>query len=104
MKPTLTLLAALLLASLAALAQDNKKPEENWATGADPGFVDAAKGDFRLRPDAAVFKKLPGFKPIPFKKIGLFTDTLRPKREIEPWAYPPPKPALPPEKRADSPR
>lgn len=80
------------------------KPEENWATGADPGFVDAAKGDFRLRPDAAVFKKLPGFKPIPFEKIGLFTDTLRPKRTVEPWAYPPPKPALAPEERADSPR
>lgn len=37
----------------------------------DPGFVNAAAKDFSLRPDAALFRKLPGFKPIPFSKIGL---------------------------------
>ena len=45
-------------------------PEEIWETDADPGFVDAASGNFLLRPDAEVFRRLPGFQPIPFDKIG----------------------------------
>ncbi|MCX5684848.1 MAG: hypothetical protein NT049_14345 [Planctomycetota bacterium] len=49
------------------------------AAGEDPGFVNAAKMDFRLRPDSAVFKKLPGFKPIPMEKIGLYVDEYRPR-------------------------
>jgi len=35
----------------------------------DPGFVDAAKNDFRLKDDSAARKI--GFRPIPFEKIGL---------------------------------
>ena len=46
------------------------EPAEIWSTDDDPGFVDAANGNFRLRPDAEVFKRLPGFQPIPFDKIG----------------------------------
>jgi hypothetical protein len=46
-------------------------PGERWATDTDPGFVAAARGDFRLRPDAEVFRRLPGFQPIPFERIGL---------------------------------
>ena len=38
--------------------------------GRRPRLRDAAQGDFRLRPDAEVFKRLPGFQPIPFEKIG----------------------------------
>ena len=45
---------------------------------ADPGFVDLAGGDLKLRPDSQVFKDLPGFQAIPFAKIGLFTDQYRP--------------------------
>jgi len=44
--------------------------EEIWTTDGDPGFVDAAKGNFLLRADAEAFKRLPGFKPVPFDKIG----------------------------------
>ncbi|NCO40126.1 MAG: hypothetical protein GW892_15600 [Armatimonadetes bacterium] len=69
--------------------------EENWVTDGDPGFVDAAKGDFRLRPDAEVFTRLPGFQPIPFEKMGLYTDELRPTLPVVAWPYDPPKP-LPP--------
>lgn len=47
------------------------EPAANWSTNDDPGFSDLAKGDYRLRPDAAVFKHLPGFKEIPFKQMGL---------------------------------
>lgn len=43
----------------------------------DPGFVDAKALDFRLKPDSAIFTKLPGFKPIPFAKIGLYVDEYR---------------------------
>lgn len=42
----------------------------NWVTDSDPGFVDAAGGDFTLRPDAAVFQQIPGFEAIPFAEIG----------------------------------
>jgi hypothetical protein len=44
--------------------------DANWQTDADPGFVDAAKGNYQLRADSEVFKRLTGFKPIPFDQIG----------------------------------
>ena len=50
---------------------------KNLSYAGDPGFVDFAKGDYRLKPDAKVFKDLPGFQPIPFDKIGLFVDEYR---------------------------
>lgn len=49
----------------------------NWdvtdglVTDVDPGFVSAAKQNFRLREDSPVFTKIPGFEKIPFEKIGL---------------------------------
>jgi hypothetical protein len=43
---------------------------EVWQTADDPGFVNMAAGDFRLRDDAEVFKHLPAFVRIPFEKIG----------------------------------
>jgi hypothetical protein len=46
------------------------EPADVWLTDADPGFVDAASDNYELRPDAEVFKRLPGFQPIPFDKIG----------------------------------
>lgn len=60
-------------------------PEEKRATNRDPGFVNAATGDFRLRPDAEFLPRLPGFKPIPFEKIGLYVDELRKRLPVEPW-------------------
>ena len=45
----------------------------------DPGFVDAAKKDFRLREGSAVLK-LPGWEPIPFERIGLRDDEYRTDR------------------------
>ena len=43
---------------------------------ADPGFLDAAKGDFRLKSDAEVFGRI-GFRPIPVEQIGLYQDEYR---------------------------
>lgn len=75
-------------------------PGDNWVTDHNPGFVNAAKGDFRLRPNAEVFVKLPGFQPIPFEKIGLYADELRPAPPVEAWNYDPPKPLPPLPKRS----
>jgi hypothetical protein len=61
------------------------KPEENLVLDHDPGFVDAAHGNFQLKADAEVFARLPGFKPIPFQKIGLYADELRPTLPAETW-------------------
>ena len=49
----------------------------------DPGFVDLAKHDLRLKPDARIFRDLPGFQPIPFEKIGLFVDEYRQRLPTE---------------------
>jgi hypothetical protein len=42
---------------------------------ADPLFVDAAKDDYRLKPESPAFKL--GFKPILFESIGPYQDPLR---------------------------
>jgi hypothetical protein len=52
-----------------ALGQDKN------AIIADPLFVDAAKDDYRLRPNSPAFKL--GFQPIPVEKIGPYADELR---------------------------
>ncbi len=41
----------------------------------DPLFVDAARGDYRLRPDSPALAL--GFKPIPLERIGLYADPYR---------------------------
>jgi hypothetical protein len=43
---------------------------ENYITHADPGFVDAGKMNFTLKDDSAVYREIPGFKRIPFERIG----------------------------------
>jgi hypothetical protein len=60
-------------------------PQENWITKDDPGFVDAARGNFQLKSDAEVFRRLPDFKPIAFDKMGLYADGLRLKLPVDTW-------------------
>ncbi len=43
---------------------------ENYITRDDPGFVDAERMDFGLKDDSVIYGALPGFKKIPFEKIG----------------------------------
>lgn len=55
---------------------------DNCAFPGDPGFVDAAAGDFTLRDDAPVFDRF-GFRPIPFDAIGLYHDEYRATWPVE---------------------
>lgn len=59
-------------------AEGNWKLERNLFTETDPGFVDAAAGNYALKPDAPALTEVAGFKPIPFDTIGLYMDDLRP--------------------------
>jgi len=52
-------------------------PAEQLVVDHDPGFVDMADGDYTLREDSEVFRRLPGFEPIPFRKMGLYRDEFR---------------------------
>ena len=40
----------------------------------DPGFVDMENRNYLLKPDAQIFKDNPSFQPIPFTRIGMYTD------------------------------
>ena len=51
--------------------------KDNLVDLEDPKFVDRDKMDFRLAEDSPVCRKLPGFKKIPFEKIGLIVDEYR---------------------------
>lgn len=42
----------------------------NWATNEDPGFVDPSDPLKGFRKDAPVFKRITGFKEIPYAEIG----------------------------------
>ncbi len=62
------------------VARPHVKFEDNLV-GQDPLFVDAAKLDFRLRPDSPAHKL--GFQPIPFERIGLYASELRASWPVE---------------------
>jgi len=60
-----------------AVQTGNWDVTDSFATETDPGFVNPAELDFRLRDDSKVFEKIPGFERIPFERIGLQQDKLR---------------------------
>ncbi len=43
----------------------------------DPGFIDFANDDLRLRPDAKAYTDMPGFVPVPLEMAGLYNDEYR---------------------------
>lgn len=53
------------------------QPPGNGIYTENPGFVDPAKLDFRLKPDSQILKDFPNFQPIPQEKIGLYIDEYR---------------------------
>ncbi len=48
--------------------------KDNVESGNDPGFIDAHNKMYLLKQDAAIYKDLPDFKPIPFTRIGRYTE------------------------------
>ena len=44
--------------------------DTNYITNEDPGFVDFEGRDYRIRPDAELFKHIPDFIPPAFEKMG----------------------------------
>jgi parallel beta helix pectate lyase-like protein len=55
---------------------------DNLVTSRDPGFVDAAKRDFRIRPDSPIYDRM-ALRPIPFGEIGLYQDAHRASWPVE---------------------
>ncbi len=49
----------------------------NLSYGMDPGFIDFANDDLRLRPGAQAYTDMPGFVPIPLEMAGLHADESR---------------------------
>ena len=66
-----------LIVNCRAVQTGNWDVTDGLVTDSDPGFVNAAKLDFRLRNDSAAFAKMPGFEKIPFEQIGLQRDEFR---------------------------
>ena len=60
------------------LARDQgiQRTANNYLTHEDPGFADAAGGNFTLKDDSLVYDRI-GFQPIPFGEIGLYEDAFR---------------------------
>lgn len=48
--------------------------DTNFITDGDPGFADFSARDYRIRPDAPLYAKIPDFVPPPFEKMGLVDD------------------------------
>jgi hypothetical protein len=59
---------------------DRVEFRDNLVTDENPGFVDPANKDFRLRGDSPVLQ-LSGWERIPLERIGLQTDRYRAERE-----------------------
>lgn len=57
--------------------EERQRVENNWTTDADPGFADLARLDFSLSPGSEAFRRIPGFEPVPFAKMGLRIDEYR---------------------------
>ena len=71
-----------LIVKCGAVQSGNWDVADGFVTDTDPGFVNAAHLDFRLRDDSAVFTKIAGFEKIPFGQIGLQRDEFR-RRLVE---------------------
>jgi hypothetical protein len=61
------------------MVAENAKAEykNNYITSKNPGFIDEKNLNFQLSDTSIVYKKIPGFKKIPFEEIGLYKDEYR---------------------------
>jgi hypothetical protein len=51
--------------------EDLANARDNLVTDVDPGFVNLAERNFKIREEARVFDEIPGFRSIPFEEIGV---------------------------------
>lgn len=63
--------SANLIVKCAKVQSGNWEVSDSYVTETDPGFVDAAQLDFRLRNPAAIRAHIADFAEIPFDRIGL---------------------------------
>ena len=66
-----------LIVNCRAVQTGNWDVTDTFLTDHDPGFINSAKLDFRLRDDSSAFTNLAGFGKIPFAQIGLQRDEFR---------------------------
>jgi len=50
---------------------------KHYSKSYDVGFIDKEGRNFSLKPRSRIFADIPGFKAIPFDKIGLYIDSYR---------------------------
>ena len=55
----------------------NATVEQNLDLKQNPGFYDADKSDYNLKADSALFTQLPGFKAVPFTRMGRVSSLAR---------------------------
>lgn len=48
--------------------------EKNFDAKTDPGFYDMSTKNFLLKPDSVVYKEIPEFNPIPFTRMGTYSN------------------------------
>lgn len=53
-----------------ARSYQNAAVEQNIAATADPGFKDMKNRDYNIKEDSALFEQMPGFKAVPFTRMG----------------------------------
>jgi hypothetical protein len=63
---------------------------QNGVYETDPGFVDAARGDYRLKPNAKLFSEV-GIRPLPLEEVGLYDDAFRATWPVETTPIPVPE-------------
>ena len=54
----------------------------NWLTTGDPGFVDMENRDLNLKADSEVFTRIPDFEPLPFDKMGMYSEITNQKPAV----------------------
>ena len=60
-----------------ALSSGNWDISDTLMLNFDPGFIDMANKNFALKHDSMVYRKIPGFEPIPFDRMGLIGNEAR---------------------------
>ena len=66
-----------LIVNCRAVQTGNWDVADSFVTDSDPGFVNSANLDFRLRNGSPALARMPGFEKIPFEQIGLQRNEFR---------------------------